>query len=56
MGRMATPSDVADACLYLAGSQASYVNGADLAVHGGGDFPGRYLAAHSGGAAAGLPD
>lgn len=46
MGRMAVPSDVADACLYLAGPLASYVNGADLAVHGGGEFPGRYLALH----------
>ncbi|NBM17903.1 SDR family oxidoreductase [Streptomyces sp. GC420] len=47
MGRMAVPSDVADACLYLAGPLASYVNGADLAVHGGGEQPGRYLAARS---------
>lgn len=53
MGRMAVPSDVADACLYLAGRQASYVNGADLAVHGGGDVPGRYLAARPGDAATG---
>jgi NAD(P)-dependent dehydrogenase (short-subunit alcohol dehydrogenase family) len=46
MGRMAEPSDVADACLYLASPLASYVTGADLAVHGGGEIPARYLAAH----------
>ncbi|MBC2643059.1 MULTISPECIES: SDR family oxidoreductase [unclassified Rhodococcus (in: high G+C Gram-positive bacteria)] len=47
MGRMAVPSDIADACLFLASAQASYVNGADLAVHGGGEYPARYLATHS---------
>jgi NAD(P)-dependent dehydrogenase (short-subunit alcohol dehydrogenase family) len=43
-GRMATPDDVAAACLYLASPLAGYVNGADLAVTGGGEFPARYLA------------
>ena len=47
MGRMAVPSDIADACLFLASAQASYVSGADLAVHGGGEYPARYLATHS---------
>ncbi|MEU6415953.1 SDR family oxidoreductase [Streptomyces spiralis] len=47
MGRMAVPADVADACLYLAGPLASYVTGADLSVHGGGEFPGRYLTVKS---------
>ncbi|MFC0452932.1 SDR family oxidoreductase [Rhodococcus jostii] len=47
MGRMAVPSDIADACLFLASTQASYVNGADLAVHGGGEYPARYLATRS---------
>lgn len=42
MGRMAAPEDVANACLYLAGDLASYVTGADLAVHGGGEVPARY--------------
>jgi NAD(P)-dependent dehydrogenase (short-subunit alcohol dehydrogenase family) len=46
MGRMATPADVANACLFLASSQAAYLTGADLAVHGGGEIPARYLAAH----------
>ncbi|GGV74409.1 short chain dehydrogenase [Streptomyces gelaticus] len=44
MRRMATPDDVARACLYLAGDLAPYVNGADLAVHGGGEVPARFLA------------
>jgi NAD(P)-dependent dehydrogenase (short-subunit alcohol dehydrogenase family) len=43
MGRMAVPQDVANACLYLAGDLASYVTGADLAVHGGGEVPARYV-------------
>lgn len=37
MGRMATPGDIADACLYLTSDQASYVSGAALEVHGGGE-------------------
>ncbi|MGP3633105.1 SDR family oxidoreductase [Streptomyces sp. 24-1644] len=45
MRRMAVPGDVAHACLYLASGLAAYVNGADLAVHGGGELPARYLAA-----------
>jgi NAD(P)-dependent dehydrogenase (short-subunit alcohol dehydrogenase family) len=44
MGRMATPDDVADACLYLASPLAAYVTGAALTVHGGGERP-AYLAA-----------
>ena len=45
MARMAEPADVAAACLYLASPQAAYLTGADLAVHGGGEIPARYLAA-----------
>jgi NAD(P)-dependent dehydrogenase (short-subunit alcohol dehydrogenase family) len=45
MNRMAEPSDVASACLYLASPLAAYVTGADLAVHGGGEVPARWLAA-----------
>jgi NAD(P)-dependent dehydrogenase (short-subunit alcohol dehydrogenase family) len=37
MGRMATPADVAEACLYLA--SATYVTGSTLTVHGGGERP-----------------
>lgn len=43
MGRLATPDDVADACLYLASPQSAYITGASLAVHGGGEWP-AYLA------------
>jgi NAD(P)-dependent dehydrogenase (short-subunit alcohol dehydrogenase family) len=43
LGRLASPVDVANACLYLASELASYVNGADLAVHGGGEIPARFL-------------
>ncbi|RAY13383.1 short chain dehydrogenase [Actinomadura craniellae] len=46
MGRMAVPDDVANTCLYLASDLASYVTGADLAVHGGGEVPARYVATH----------
>ncbi|MGA4992196.1 SDR family oxidoreductase [Nonomuraea bangladeshensis] len=45
MGRLASPADVAAACLFLASKQAAYVTGADLAVHGGGEVPSRFLAA-----------
>jgi NAD(P)-dependent dehydrogenase (short-subunit alcohol dehydrogenase family) len=40
LGRMGTPQDVARACLFLASpSLASYVSGAALEVHGGGETP-----------------
>jgi NAD(P)-dependent dehydrogenase (short-subunit alcohol dehydrogenase family) len=45
MQRMAVPADVASTCLYLASPLASYVTGADLAVHGGGEIPSRFLVA-----------
>jgi NAD(P)-dependent dehydrogenase (short-subunit alcohol dehydrogenase family) len=38
-GRMAEPRDVADACLLLASPLASYITGASLLVHGGGERP-----------------
>jgi NAD(P)-dependent dehydrogenase (short-subunit alcohol dehydrogenase family) len=47
MGRMAVPADVASACLFLASPLAAYVTGADLAVHGGGEIPARFLAARN---------
>jgi NAD(P)-dependent dehydrogenase (short-subunit alcohol dehydrogenase family) len=47
MGRMAVPDDIASACLFLASPQASYITGADLAVHGGGEIPARFIAAHT---------
>ena len=39
MKRMAEPADVAAACLYLASPLAAYVSGAQVAVHGGGEWP-----------------
>jgi NAD(P)-dependent dehydrogenase (short-subunit alcohol dehydrogenase family) len=44
LGRLATPDDVADACLFLASPLAGYVSGAALTLHGGGEWP-AYLAA-----------
>ncbi len=46
MRRMAVPQDVANTCLFLASDLAGYVNGADIAVHGGGEVPARYVATH----------
>lgn len=46
IGRMAVPGDIAGACLFLSSEWASYINGADLAVHGGGEYPARYMATH----------
>jgi NAD(P)-dependent dehydrogenase (short-subunit alcohol dehydrogenase family) len=39
MGRLATPADVAAACLMLASPETAYVTGADLFVDGGGEIP-----------------
>jgi NAD(P)-dependent dehydrogenase (short-subunit alcohol dehydrogenase family) len=39
MGRLATPQDVAAACLALASPELSYVTGAELFVDGGGEVP-----------------
>jgi NAD(P)-dependent dehydrogenase (short-subunit alcohol dehydrogenase family) len=39
MGRMATPADVAEACLFLASPAAAYITGSTLTVHGGGERP-----------------
>jgi NAD(P)-dependent dehydrogenase (short-subunit alcohol dehydrogenase family) len=39
LGRLATPEDVGDACVYLASSGAAYVSGASLLLHGGGERP-----------------
>jgi hypothetical protein len=33
------PEDVAGACLVLASDAASYVSGANLVLHGGGEWP-----------------
>lgn len=39
LGRLATPEDVGDACVFLASPRASYVSGANLILHGGGERP-----------------
>lgn len=44
LGRLASPRDVGDACLFLASPLASYVSGASLLLHGGGEPP-AFLAA-----------
>lgn len=37
LGRLGTPQDVADACVFLASPLARYISGANLDVHGGGE-------------------
>jgi NAD(P)-dependent dehydrogenase (short-subunit alcohol dehydrogenase family) len=37
MGRMGTPDDIANACLFVASPAASWVSGANIEVHGGGE-------------------
>jgi NAD(P)-dependent dehydrogenase (short-subunit alcohol dehydrogenase family) len=44
LGRMATPDDVADACLFLSSRRSGYMSGASLLLHGGGEKP-QFLAA-----------
>jgi len=39
LGRIADPSDIGDACVFLSSPLAAYVSGANLAVHGGGEPP-----------------
>lgn len=39
LGRLAEPSDIGDACVFLASDRAAYISGAGLAVHGGGERP-----------------
>jgi NAD(P)-dependent dehydrogenase (short-subunit alcohol dehydrogenase family) len=55
LGRMAQPSDVGNTCLYLASALASYVSGANILMHGGGEKP-AFLAAASGSADSSGPD
>ncbi len=46
-GRMGTPEDIADTCLFLASPLAKWMTGANIKVHGGGEKP-AYLAASTG--------
>jgi NAD(P)-dependent dehydrogenase (short-subunit alcohol dehydrogenase family) len=39
MGRLATPGDIAAACLMLCSPEARFITGADLYVDGGGEIP-----------------
>ncbi|MFE3903361.1 SDR family oxidoreductase [Streptomyces sp. NPDC059153] len=39
LGRLAEPADIGDACVFLASDRASYISGASLPVHGGGERP-----------------
>ena len=47
LGRMAVPTDIGNACLFLASPLASYVSGTSFAVHGGGEKPAFLDAANS---------
>lgn len=48
LGRMASPQDIGDACLFFASSLSSYVTGANLTIHGGGEKPAFLEAATAG--------
>lgn len=39
LGRMGLPADIANACLFLCSDAATYISGANLLVHGGGEKP-----------------
>ena len=43
-GRLAEPSDIAQACLYVASPRAGYLSGTNVLLHGGGEKP-AFLAA-----------
>jgi NAD(P)-dependent dehydrogenase (short-subunit alcohol dehydrogenase family) len=47
LARMGGPDDVAQACLFLASTGSAYISGANLVLHGGGEWP-AYLGALEG--------
>jgi len=47
-GRMATPDDIANACLYAGSPMAAYFAGTNLLLHGGGERPAFLAAANTG--------
>jgi len=47
LGRLGTPADVAGVCLFLVSPLASYVSGAAVEAHGGGEWPAFLAAADS---------
>ena len=47
-GRMATPDDIANACLYAGSPMAAYFAGTNLLLHGGGERPAFLAAANAG--------
>jgi NAD(P)-dependent dehydrogenase (short-subunit alcohol dehydrogenase family) len=49
MGRLATPADIAAACLMLCSAEARFITGADLYVDGGGEVPAFLTVGESGG-------
>ncbi len=44
LGRLGEPRDVGDVCLFLASPLSSYVSGASILVHGGGERPAYHAA------------
>lgn len=47
-GRMAEPSDIAQACVFVASPRASYLSGTNVLLHGGGEKPAFLAAANAG--------
>ena len=47
LGRMGKPRDVGDVCLFLSSPLASYISGANILMHGGGEIPAFLTAAKS---------
>ena len=39
LGRLATPEDVGNACVFLASPLAAYASGVEILLHGGGEAP-----------------